>query len=76
MPTVSVHQAKTHLPHLIVQAEAGEEVVITRNGVPVARLVLCQARGRRQFGALKGRLVVPDCFLDPLPETELQTGER
>ena len=76
MSTVSVHQAKTHLSHLIAQAEAGEEVVITRNGAPVARLVPYRTRGRRQFGALKGRLVVPGGFFDPLPETELQTWER
>ena len=39
MVTVNVHEAKTHLSRLLLQVEAGEEVVIARNGKPVARLV-------------------------------------
>ena len=39
MVTVNVHEAKTHLSRLLAQVEAGEEVVIARNGAPVARLV-------------------------------------
>ncbi len=34
-----MHEAKTHLSQLVERAEAGEEVVIQRNGKPVARLV-------------------------------------
>jgi antitoxin (DNA-binding transcriptional repressor) of toxin-antitoxin stability system len=34
----SVAQAKNNLPSLIAKAEAGEEVVITRHGKPVAEL--------------------------------------
>ncbi len=75
MPVVNVHQAKTHLSRLLVQAEAGEEVVIARNGEPVARLVSCKRQGKRQFGILKGRIVVDDCFFDPLPEAELSAWE-
>ena len=41
MSTVNVHQAKTHLSRLLVRVEAGEEIVIARNGKPVARLVGC-----------------------------------
>lgn len=36
---VNVGQAKTDLSKLLARVEAGEEVVIARNGVPVARLV-------------------------------------
>ncbi len=36
MSTVTLAEAKTHLSHLIDQVEAGEEVVITRRGHPVA----------------------------------------
>ena len=75
MPVVNVHQAKTQLSRLLAQVEAGEEVVIARNGTPVARLVSCKRRGKRQFGALKGRLSVNDSFFDPLPETELSAWE-
>ena len=76
MTTVNVHEAKTHLSRLLAQVEAGKEVVIARNGAPVARLVPCQKQGRREFGALKGRVVVPDSFFEPLPESELEAWER
>ncbi len=38
MKTVNVHEAKTHLSRLLEDVEAGEEVIIARNGVPVAEL--------------------------------------
>jgi prevent-host-death family protein len=38
MSTYSVADAKAHLPRLINSALAGEEVVITRHGKPVAEL--------------------------------------
>jgi len=34
-----MHEAKTKLSKLVERAEAGEEIVIARNGEPVARLV-------------------------------------
>ena len=34
-----MHEAKTKLSQLVERAEAGEEIVIARNGTPVARLV-------------------------------------
>ena len=36
---VSVGEAKTHLSDLIARAEEGEDVIITRDGVPVARIM-------------------------------------
>ena len=75
MPVVNVHEAKTQLSRLLAQAEAGEEVIIARNGQPVARLVRCQPRGKRKFGAWRGRLVVDDSFFDPLLEAELAAWE-
>ena len=75
MPTVNVHEAKTHLSRLLAQVEAGEEVTIARNGKPVARLVACARVGRPQPGIFKGKIVVPDSFFDPLPEEELRLWE-
>ena len=71
MSTVSVHQAKTHLSRLLVQVEAGENVVIARNGKPVAKLVSYEQPGKRQFGVLKGQISIDDKFFEPLPDTEL-----
>jgi prevent-host-death family protein len=39
MSQVSIAEAKTHLPRLVQQAEAGEPVRITRRGRPVAVLL-------------------------------------
>ena len=75
MVTVNVHEAKTNLSRLLKQVEAGEEIVIARNGKPVARLVEYQGRGKRQFGSMRGQIVVDDSFFDPLPEEELAAWE-
>ena len=75
MHVVNVHQAKTELSRLLARVEAGEEVVIARRGEPVARLVACKAPVKRQPDVLKGKLVVPDTFFDPLPEEELAAWE-
>ena len=77
MIDVNIHEAKTQLSALIARAEAGEEVVIKRNGEPVARLVaIARPAPRRQFGALAGRLVVGREFFEPLPDDELAGWER
>lgn len=75
MKTVNIHEAKTNLSRLLAQVEAGEEVVIARNGKPVARLVACKRRGKPQFGSWKGRIALDDSFFDPLPEEELVLWE-
>ena len=75
MPTVNVHEAKTTLSRLLAQVEAGEEVIIARRGRPVARLMPYETRGRRQPDVLKGKVVIPDSFFDPLPEEELKAWE-
>ena len=55
VPTlIGVHAAKTTLSRLIEQAAAGEEIVITRNGEPVARLIPVAPVPRRQFEMLRG----------------------
>jgi prevent-host-death family protein len=36
---VKVGEAKTHLSELLVKAEAGEEVIISRGDQPIVRLV-------------------------------------
>ncbi|MCY3604361.1 MAG: type II toxin-antitoxin system prevent-host-death family antitoxin [Gammaproteobacteria bacterium] len=75
MTTVNVHQAKTQLSRLLAQVENGEEVVIARNGTPVARLVCIQKPGKPRFGAWKDRISIDDSFLEPLPDEELAAWE-
>lgn len=70
--TVNVHEAKTRLSRLLVHAEAGDEVVIARDGKPVARLVpFHRPEPERRFGAMRGQITVDERFFEPLPEAEL-----
>lgn len=71
MKTVSVHGAKTHLSRVVEAVAAGEEVKIARAGKPVAGLVPIMAKGTVRFGALAGRLRVPDDFDAPWPNDVL-----
>lgn len=66
METVNVHEAKTHLSRLLERVEAGEEVIIARNGRPVARLVALGAQPRTP-GRLKGQIRIGKNFDAPLP---------
>ena len=75
MIVVNVSQAKSQLSRLLRRVEAGEEVVIARRGEPVARLVASKPRKKRRPDRLKGKVVIPDDFFDPLPEEELKAWE-
>ena len=46
MERVGAYEAKTHLPKLLEQVSNGEEIVITKHGVPVAMLVPYDKRKR------------------------------
>jgi len=52
---VNILEAKNNLSSLIVAAERDEEVVIARNGVPVAKLVKYTPHKVSPPGAWKGR---------------------
>ena len=78
MSTFDLREAAANLSQLIELAEAGHEVLITRGGMPVARLEPVPARTRREPrrpGSWKGRISVDDSFFDPLPEDELALWE-
>ena len=59
MPIVNMLDAKTQLSKLVQQVESGAEaeIVIARNGRPVAKLVPMNARSKapRRLGLLDGR---------------------
>ena len=63
MPAVNMLEAKSTLSRLVQAVEEGREaeVVIARNGRPVARLVpIDKAPASRRLGVARGRFVVPD----------------
>jgi prevent-host-death family protein len=70
MDRVGMHEAKTNLSRLVARVEAGEDVVIQRNGKPVVRLVpvveeSCSLASVR--GAWRGRVRMAEDF-DELPQ--------
>jgi prevent-host-death family protein len=73
MTVVNMHEAKSQLSKLVARAEAGEDVVIARDGKPAVRLTPVTDELtwiRRIEGTLAGRIWVSDDFDDPLPEFE------
>jgi prevent-host-death family protein len=57
---VNMHEAKTTLSKLVERVEAGEEIVIARNGKPVAKLVPVEQRYPiTGIGSLKGQFELP-----------------
>lgn len=48
MKQVSLYEAKTHLSKLVDEAAAGEEIVIAKNGKPLARLLPLNAHAKAE----------------------------
>lgn len=71
----TIHEAKANLSELLEAVAAGEEVVIARGKVPIARLVPFRQR-RFEIGIRDGTLAgpLPD-FLEPTSEDEPTTRE-
>ena len=75
--TVSLYEAKTQLSHLVDRVARGDDIVITRHGRPVARLVGAKVRRtRRKLGALRGKIRVAKDFDAPLPDDLQALFER
>ncbi|MFE7067939.1 type II toxin-antitoxin system prevent-host-death family antitoxin [uncultured Microbacterium sp.] len=72
MSTQSVLEARNNLSRLIAESQAGEDVVITKRGTPVARLV--------PIGPVdvvrSGRLLVEWIEQHPLPPRLARTAEE
>jgi antitoxin (DNA-binding transcriptional repressor) of toxin-antitoxin stability system len=71
MTTVNIFEAKTHLSRLIEAIETGAEaeIIIARNGRPVARLAPLEPKKRRvRLGLAKGMFEVPDNIDEANPE--------
>lgn len=61
MNTINILQAKSTLSKLVAAVESGEEqeIIIARNGRPVARLVPLASRQPVRLGLLKGKYSAP-----------------
>lgn len=67
--TYNVGDAKTHLSSLLEEVQRGVEVVVAKNGKPVARVTKIVPVDKRPMGFLKGKVTA--AFFEPLPEEEL-----
>ena len=71
MTQVNIHEAKTHLSRLLEQVEAGEEVIISRSGRPIARLVAYRPLAKpRRPGGWRGKVRIAADFEGLPPEMQ------
>ncbi len=69
MAQVNLYEAKTHLSSLVVRVAAGEEIVIAKNGTPMARLVPVEKPKARRVPANVGKITyIADDFDEVDPE--------
>jgi len=70
--TVNIYEAKTQLSKLVDQAAKGEDVIIARNGNPIARLTtLKREKLPLRMGLMAGEIWIADDFDAPLPDDVL-----
>ncbi len=64
MAQIGMHEAKTKLSQLVERAESGEDIVIARNGKPVARLTPVASTSSIESvrGAWRGRVRIGEDF--------------
>jgi len=72
MRSLSLAEAKSHLSAIVDRVEAGEEVVITRRGRPVARIVPERAL---DLDEARGWIEELDAFLREQPPREVTAAE-
>jgi prevent-host-death family protein len=67
----NIHAAKTNLSRIIDRVEHGEEIIISRAGRPVAKVIPLTARVQRSGrGSLRGKLILaPDWDSDAVSES-------
>jgi prevent-host-death family protein len=74
--TLNIHEVKTQLSELLEKVAAGTDVIIAKEGKPIARLSPVESgKLRIRFGVLKGRVMVAHDFDAPLPEDVLSEFE-
>jgi antitoxin (DNA-binding transcriptional repressor) of toxin-antitoxin stability system len=68
MATITIEEARVKLDELIHRLTPGEEVVITENDQPVAKLVAAPPKARKvpKLGTQRGSVLSMEHFDDPL----------
>ena len=59
MTTVTIPEAQAHLPEIVENLKAGEEVILTHNEQLVAKLIpISAAAPQPVFGSSRGKLII------------------
>lgn len=66
---IDVSEAKAKLSKLFDMAYNGEEIIISKNNLPLVKLVAHKPKAKRKLGLLKGKIGIPDDFLEEADET-------
>ncbi len=76
---VNIAEAKAQLSQLAARASRGEEIILSRHGQPIARIMpladIVTLAPNRGFGIGRGDFTIPDGFDDPLPDDVLSAFE-
>jgi prevent-host-death family protein len=73
---INIREAKAHLSRILDEVAAGSEVIIAKDGKPMARLApFTGVRRAKKLGLLKGKIKVPDDFNAPLPQDVMASFE-
>ncbi|MBF0491778.1 MAG: type II toxin-antitoxin system prevent-host-death family antitoxin [Deltaproteobacteria bacterium] len=75
MKTVNIHEAKTYLSAILVEVQNGEEVVISKNNLPIARLIPEKIKRKRVAGTAKNKIKLKKGFEKPLPLSMIREFE-
>jgi antitoxin (DNA-binding transcriptional repressor) of toxin-antitoxin stability system len=72
---IDMNDAKKQFSKLLALAHAGQEIVLSKDGIPYARMMpLAAITPKRQRGRMKG--IIDHAFFEPLSNTELNAWEK
>ena len=74
---VNVPEAKTHLSKILSRVSNGEEIIISKAGKPVARLVpIIEKKKNRKPGTTINKIQIKKDFEAPLPKYLIKQFEK
>ena len=69
---VNIYEAKAKLSSLIERAMLGEDVVISKAGKPMVKLVRLDVPAKRQLGSARGMFSLPEGWDAPMDDAEYE----
>jgi prevent-host-death family protein len=75
--TINIHEAKTNFSKLLVRVNEGEEVIIAKAGIAIARLVPITRKIKQRIpGSAKDKIIINKDFYKPLPKYIIKLFEK